>query len=97
MSGVVNEAFKFGFNGALNEVPERGRFCGKLACLQKGARRAGTKLRFSILFWHVLIRYPAKADHFNKVTKQFGLALHSGTFLLDAGVRSTGRQKFSFC
>jgi len=29
----------------------------------------------SAAFWHVLIRYPAKADNIYKVTKQFGLLL----------------------
>jgi len=41
------------------------------------------------LFWHVLIRYPGKADCFHKVTKQFGLARRSGTFSKIPGVRST--------
>jgi len=50
------------------------------------ARKGGTKLRLATLFGHVLIRYPAKADYMYKVTKQFGLARRSGTFLLDAGV-----------
>jgi len=45
------------------------------------------QIAFSLLFWHVLIRNPAKADYRYKVRKQFGLALRSGTFLLDAGFR----------
>ena len=40
--------FKFAiYNAALNGVPGRGRFCGKLACRKKGARRTGTKLRLA--------------------------------------------------
>jgi hypothetical protein len=42
-----------------------------------------------------LIQYPAKADYMFKDTKQFGLARHSGTFLLDAGVAKQRADKSS--
>jgi len=67
-------------SSALRAIPR------ELALSGSKARKGGTKLRLATLFGHVLIRYPAKADCSYKVTKQFGLARRSGTFLLDAGV-----------